>query len=98
MTARDVFEVVSDFFEEHSIKWKNMLCTEPLPCWFAGLELSFNKTVAANAIGTHCVIYRQMLAAKTLLSGLKQIIQAVNFIKSSVLSSGIVSHQTVLSN
>jgi hypothetical protein len=47
------------------------------------------KTVAPNAIGTHCVINRQVLAAKTLPSDLKQImslvIQAVNFIKSSAL-------------
>jgi hypothetical protein len=45
------------------------------------------KNVAPNAIGTHCVIHRQVLAAKTLPSGLKQImplvIKAVNFIKSS---------------
>jgi hypothetical protein len=49
------------------------------------------KIVALNAIGTHCVIHRQVLAAKTLPSGLKQsvVIQAVNFIKSSALSSRI---------
>jgi hypothetical protein len=51
------------------------------------------KTFAPNAIGIHCVIHRQVLAAKTLPSGLKQImsvvIQAVNFIKSSALSSRI---------
>jgi hypothetical protein len=51
------------------------------------------ETVAPNVIGTHCVIHRQVLAAKTLSSGLKQImslvIQAVNFIKSSALSSSI---------
>jgi hypothetical protein len=29
--------------------------------------------LASNAIGTHCMIHRQVLAAKTLLSGLKQI-------------------------
>jgi hypothetical protein len=49
------------------------------------------KTVAPNAIGTHCVIHRQVLAAKTLPPGLKQImslvIQAVNFITPSSLSS-----------
>jgi hypothetical protein len=49
------------------------------------------KTVAPNAIGTQCVIHRQVLAARTLPSGLKQImslvIQAVNFIKSSALNS-----------
>jgi hypothetical protein len=43
------------------------------------------KTVVPDAIGTHCVIHRQVLAVKTLPTGLKQIlslvIQAVNFIK-----------------
>jgi hypothetical protein len=51
------------------------------------------KTVAPNATGTHCVIHRQVLAAKALPLGLKQImslvIQVVNFIKSSALSSRI---------
>jgi hypothetical protein len=51
------------------------------------------KTVAPNVTGTHCVIRRQVLAAKTLPSDLKQImsivIQAVNFIKFSALSSRI---------
>jgi hypothetical protein len=98
VTARDVFKVVSDFPEEHSIKWKNMCCVyRESPC-HAGLQVwisSFNKTVAPNAIGTNFVIYRQMLAAKTSLSGFKRImslvIQAVNFTKSSALSSRIVT-------
>jgi hypothetical protein len=51
------------------------------------------KTVAPNANGKHCVIHRQVLALKTLPSDLKQImslvIHAVNFIKSSALSSRI---------
>jgi hypothetical protein len=65
------------------------------PC-HVGLQIRFQaliKTVAPNATGTHCVIHRQVLAAKTLLSGLKQImslvVQAVNFIKSSTLNSRI---------
>jgi hypothetical protein len=51
------------------------------------------RTVAPNATGTRCVIYHQVLAAKTLPPGLKQImslvIQAVNFIKSSALNSRV---------
>jgi hypothetical protein len=53
----------------------------------------FNKTVASDAIGTHCMFHRQVLAANTSLSGLKQVlflvIQAVTFIKSIALSSRI---------
>jgi hypothetical protein len=51
------------------------------------------KTIAPNAIGTHFVIHRRVLAAKTSPSGLKQImslvIHAAYFKKSSVLSSRI---------
>jgi hypothetical protein len=53
------------------------------------------KTLAPNATGTHCVNHRQVLAVKTLPSGLKRnmslFIQAVNFIKSSALSSNSAS-------
>jgi hypothetical protein len=58
----------------------------------SGFQALIN-TVAPNSIGTHCVIHKEMLAAKTLPSGLKQImslvIQAVNFIKSNALTSRI---------
>jgi hypothetical protein len=51
------------------------------------------KTVAPNSISTHCRIDRQVLTAKILASGFKRImsliIQAVNFMKSSALSSRI---------
>jgi hypothetical protein len=51
------------------------------------------KTVASDATCSHCVIDQQVLAEKTLLLGLKQImslvIQAVNFIKSIALNSRI---------
>jgi hypothetical protein len=94
-TARDIFKVVSDFFEERGIEWKNLcaVCMDGAPP-VLGCRSGFQaliKTVAPNAIATHCVIHRQVLAAKTLPSGLKQImslvIQAVNFTKPSSLSS-----------
>jgi hypothetical protein len=96
-TARDIFKFVSNFFEEHGIEWKNLcaVCTDGAPAMFgcrSGFQASI-KTVAPNVIGTHCVNHRQVLAAKTLPSGLKQImppvIQAVKFIKSSTSSSRI---------
>jgi hypothetical protein len=49
----------------------------------SGFDVSI-KTPAPNSIGTHYAVHREMLAAETLCSGLKQIvsliIQAVNFI------------------
>jgi hypothetical protein len=88
-TTRDIFKVVSNLFEERGIEWKHLcaVCTDGAPAML-GCRSGFQaliKTVAPNAIGTHCVIHSQVLAAKTLPSGLKQIvslaIQAVNFIK-----------------
>jgi hypothetical protein len=80
-TARYIFKVVQTFFEEHSIDWKNLcaLCTEGAPAML-GCRSGFQvliKTVAPNAIGTHCVTHRHVLAAKTLPSGLKQIMSLV---------------------
>jgi hypothetical protein len=97
VTARDGFKVVSDSFEERNIKWKNVcaVCTDRAPAML-GCRSGFQALIklAADAIGMHCVILRQMSAAKT-LSGLKLImslaIQAVNFMKSSPLSSRIVT-------
>jgi hypothetical protein len=88
-TTKDIFKVVSDFFEEHGIEWKNLraVCTDGAPAML-GCRSGFQaliKTVAPNVIGTHCVIHRQVLAMKTLPTGLKQImslvIQALYFIK-----------------
>jgi hypothetical protein len=80
-TARDIFKVVSNFFEEHGIEWKNLcsVCTDGAPAML-GCRSGFQaliKTAAPNAIGTQCVIHRQVLAARTLPSGLKQIISLV---------------------
>jgi hypothetical protein len=50
---------------------------------------SLIKTVAASDVDTRCVIRRQVLAARTLPSGLKQImslaIKAVHYLMSSAL-------------
>jgi hypothetical protein len=67
-TARDIFKVVSNFFQEHGIEWKNLcaVCTGVAPAML-GCRSGFQaliKTVAPNAIGTHFVIHRQLLSAK----------------------------------
>lgn len=62
MTARDIFKVILDFCEEHSVKWKKLCEAVGLPIWIS----SINKTIAPDAIGTHFVIHRQVLAAETL--------------------------------
>jgi hypothetical protein len=96
-TARDIFKVASNFSKNTASSGKTyvqFVRTEP-PAML-GCRSGFQaliKTVTPNAIGTRCVIHRQVLAAKTLPSGLKQtmslIIQAVNSIKFSALSSRI---------
>jgi hypothetical protein len=76
MTATNIFESVSDISGEHDIQWKNLcgLCTDTATSMF-GCRLQIQvltKTVAPNATGTHCVIYWEMLAARTLPSGLNR--------------------------
>jgi hypothetical protein len=57
-----------------------------------GFQASY-ENCCSNATGTHCMLQRQMLAAKTLAVDLKQIIslviQSVNFVESSALDSRI---------
>jgi hypothetical protein len=75
---REIFlNLCQDFFEEHGIEWKNVraVCRDGATAMF-GCRSGFQaliKTTTPNAIGTYCVIHRQVLAAKTSPSGLKQI-------------------------
>jgi hypothetical protein len=69
-TAMDVLKVVSDFSEERGIEWKNLfaVCVDGAAAML-GCTSGFQaliKTVAPDAVGTHCVTHRQVLAAKTL--------------------------------
>jgi hypothetical protein len=48
-TTRDIFEVVSNFFEEHGIEWKTyvqFVRTEPLPCCVADTDFKLSHLVS----------------------------------------------------
>ncbi len=94
-TAADIFDLINNFFEGHSIEWKYLcgVCTDGAPAML-GCKSGFQtlvKKVAQKVIGTHCMIHRQVLATKTLPSSfqdvLNLVVSAVNFIKSKPLAS-----------
>ena len=93
--ALDVFEKVQVFFEMHGIQWGNLcvVCTDGAPSML-GSRSGFQKLVrdkSPTVTGTHCMIHRKMLAAKTLpdiLQGiLENVIKAVNWIKRRALNN-----------
>ncbi|XP_040191825.1 zinc finger BED domain-containing protein 5-like [Rana temporaria] len=98
-TARDVFDTIGSFLEKHKISWEKVcgVCTDGAPAML-GCRSGFQRLVlneSPKAIGTHCMIHRQILATKTLPQELqevmKSVISAVNFVKASALNSRLFS-------
>ena len=94
-TARDVFNKVGSFLQNHDIPWGNVcgVCTNSAPAML-GCRSGFQRLVinaSPKAIGTHCMIRRQMLATKTLPQEfqdiMKSVVSAANFIKASASNS-----------
>ena len=98
-TAEDVFNVVSTYFDNNDMKWENLvgICTDGAPAML-GCRSGFiarMKRRSPNAVGSHCVIHREALAAKTLHPGMKDkltvIIRIVNFFKTSAVNTRLFS-------
>ncbi|XP_066450060.1 SCAN domain-containing protein 3-like [Eleutherodactylus coqui] len=96
-TARDVFDAVGSFLKAYNISWEKVcgVCTDGAPAML-GCRSGFQRLVqneSPKAIGTHCMIHRQILATRTLPQDLqevmKSIITCVNFVKSSALNSRV---------
>ncbi|XP_068226334.1 zinc finger BED domain-containing protein 5-like [Palaemon carinicauda] len=94
-TAVDIFNLIDDFFKEHSIEWEKLcgVCTDGAPAML-GCKSGFQslvKKVSPEVIGTHCMIHRQVLATKMLPEPFKevlnQVIKAVNVVKSRPLAT-----------
>ena len=92
-TAREVFKIIDNFFNENGILWENCvgLCTDgapPMAGKNAGLQALVRK-VAPRAVWTHCMIHRQSLVSRDmgedLLTVFEVITRVVNFIKNSPL-------------
>ena len=70
ITAWDVFNKVGSFLQNHDIPRGNVcgVCTDGAPA-MRGCRYGFQRLVinaSPKAIGTHCIIHRQVLATKTL--------------------------------
>ena len=94
-TAKDIFNKVDRFFEEHDIQWKHVIgvCTDGAPAML-GCRSGFQTLVkekSPNVVGTHCIIHRQALMVKTMPDELSHVldklIKTVNFIKANALNS-----------
>jgi hypothetical protein len=72
--ANDVLKM-SDLLEELGIEGKKLVWS--LHCWSSfsvGLQIwvsSSDKNCTSNAVGNHCLIHQQVLAARTLPSDVK---------------------------
>jgi hypothetical protein len=93
--AKNVFDVVSRFLHKAHLTWDNVCgcCTDGAPAML-GSRSGFQTLVkkeSPNVKGTHCMLHRQALAAKTLPPSLAAVLQqtteVVNYIKSSALNT-----------
>ena len=94
-TAKDIFEKVSIFFEEHDLDWQNLcgVCTDGAPAML-GHKSGFQtlvKSRSPNMIGSHCMLHRHALIMKNIPELLKNVlndvIKTINTIKASALNS-----------
>ena len=87
------------FCKNHDIPWGNVcgVCTDGVPAML-GCRSGFQRLVinaSPKAIGTHCMIHRQVLATKTLPQEfqdiIKSVVSVVNFVKTSASNSRLFS-------
>ena len=98
-TARGVFDTVGSFLQNHDIPWGNVcgVCTDGTPAML-GCRSGFQRLVinaSQKAIGTHCMIHRQVIATKTLPQEfqdiMKSVVSVVNYVKTSASNSRLFS-------
>ncbi|XP_066941067.1 SCAN domain-containing protein 3-like [Macrobrachium rosenbergii] len=94
-TGSDIFGLLSSFFESEGLDWENLCgCTTDGAPAMLGSQSGFKvrvKAINSKVKHMHCMIHRQALAAKTLPTELKEVlddmVKMVNFVKSSALNS-----------
>jgi hypothetical protein len=94
-TASDVFSTIDTFFQENGLSWEKVVgvCTDGAPSMIGSRSgfMKMAKDMNKSIRGTHCLIHRQALAAKTLPqdlnNALKVAIQVVNYVKTSSLNT-----------
>ena len=93
-TSVEIFKVLNDFIEQNEISWEKCVgvCSDGACATgrHSGVVTQI-QSVAPNAVFTHCSIHREALAAKTLQSPFKDMldnaIKVVNLIKARALNS-----------
>ena len=93
--ADDILAVVSKLFEENNLSWGKLVgvCTDRAPAMLGSRSgfVTKIKQKSPSAVGTHCVIHREVLAARTLpvelMNSLNSVIKIINFIKSGALTT-----------
>ena len=68
--ADDILAVLSNFFDENNFSWDKLvgICTDGAPAMIGSRSRFITKVKKKNslAVGTHYIIHREALAAKTL--------------------------------
>ena len=78
----DVFQVVSDFFEENNLSWNNLVavCTDGAPAMM-GSRSGFTALVKQKnpkIRGTHCLLHRLSLTTETLPKTLNTVLYIIH--------------------
>jgi hypothetical protein len=93
--GEDIFNVINDFFEGHGIDWTRCVGistdgAKAMTGRISGL-ITRIKHVAPEAKSTHCALYRESLASKTmpedLNTALSEVVKIINHIKARPLNS-----------
>jgi hypothetical protein len=93
--GEDIFNVINDFFEGHGIDWTRCVGistdgAKAMTGRISGL-ITRIKHVAPEAKSTHCALYREALASKTmpedLNTALSEVVKIINHIKARPLNS-----------
>ena len=98
-TGEDLFKLVDNFIKEEGLKWDQCysVCSDGAPAML-GARQGFTarvKQVNPTVIVTHCLLHRENLASRKmsleLNTVIEDVIQIVNFVKSSALNSRLFS-------
>jgi hypothetical protein len=100
-TGEAIFQNIDEFFKEMGLKWEDCVgvCTDGAAA-MTGINVGFYAKVKSVSKGpitfTHCMIHREVLAAKKISAELNAVLQdsvkIINYIKSRALNSCLFSN------
>ena len=87
-----MFKVFASFFADRGLQWEKLVGV----CMDGDPTITRIKQKSPNAVGTHCKIHREALAARTLTVAVKDKraieIRVVNFVKASASNTRLFKH------